>query len=193
MEPHWNRIRPLILDSANVFRVPPPPPFNVKDSSSVYYREAMLIKTAVENLSPEQQHIADFWDDNPFKLNVSGHATYSTKKFSPPGHWMSIVGIAAKKANSDFPATVYAYTKTSIALFDAFIHCWDEKYRYNTARPETVINKYFDAEWIPHCKLHHFLSIPADIPPVHLLLRRPDKCFWRKFFLHRYIGTGIWN
>ncbi len=59
-----------------------------------------------------------------FKLNVSGHVMYGTKKFSPPGHWMSIIGIAAKKAKIDFPNTVYAYAKTSIALFDAFIHCW---------------------------------------------------------------------
>ncbi len=71
--------------------------------------------------------MADFWDDNPFKMNVSGHVMFATKKFSPAGHWMNIVGIAAQKANSDFNTTVYAYTKTSIALFDGFISCWEEK------------------------------------------------------------------
>jgi len=44
---------------------------------------------------------------------------------------------------------VYAYALTSIAKFDAFIQCWDEKYRSNYARPETVINKYVDPEWRP--------------------------------------------
>jgi hypothetical protein len=156
MEPHWNKIRPLVMDSAGMLRVPPPLTFNVKDSSSDYYKQVMLIKNAVENLTPEQMHIADFWDDNPFKLNVSGHAMYSTKKFSPPGHWMSVVGIAAKKAEADLPTTVYAYTITSIALFDAFIQCWDEKFRYNTARPETIINKYFDPEWKPHLQTPPF-------------------------------------
>jgi hypothetical protein len=53
---------------------------------------------------------------------------FSTKKFSPPGHWMSIVGIAAKDAKFDFAETTYAYAITGIALFDAFIHCWDAKY-----------------------------------------------------------------
>ena len=48
-----------------------------------------------------------------------------------------------------FAETVCAYTKTSIAMFDAFIECWDTKFTYNTVRPETVINKYFDAEWRP--------------------------------------------
>ena len=34
-------------------------------------------------------------------------------------------------------------------MFDAFIQCWDEKFRSNKARPETLINKYIDAEWRP--------------------------------------------
>lgn len=156
MEPHWNKIRTLILDSANEFVPPKPPAFNIKDTSSKYYKELMLIKKAVENLNDEQKHIADFWDDNPFKMNVSGHVMFGTKKFSPPGHWMSIVGIAAQKANYDFAATVYAYAITAITQFDAFIHCWDEKYRSNYARPETVINQYFDANWSPHLQTPPF-------------------------------------
>jgi PAP2 superfamily len=149
MEPHWNMIRTLVLDSASQFVPPPPPVFNVKDTGSKYYKEVMFIKKAVDSLTEEQQHIANFWDDNPFKLNVSGHVMFSTKKFSPPGHWMSITGIAAEKAKADFQTTVYAYALTAITQFDAFIHCWDEKYRHNAARPETVINKYFDPEWRP--------------------------------------------
>ena len=69
---------------------------------------------------------------------------------------MGIVGIAAKKSGADFPETVYAYAKTSIALFDAFIQCWNIKYIYNTARPETVIAKYFDANWRPHLQTPPF-------------------------------------
>jgi hypothetical protein len=156
MEPHWKEIRTLVMDSANQFPAPPPYSYNMKDSNSAYCKEVMKIKTAVENLTDEQKHIADFWDDNPFKLNVSGHIMYATKKFSPPGHWESIVGIAAKKAGADFPTTVYAYAITSIALFDAFIQCWDAKYTYNTARPETVINKTLDMEWRPYLQTPPF-------------------------------------
>lgn len=156
MEPHWNEIRTAVIDSASQFIPPPPFKFNIKDTSSDYYKQVMLSKHAIENLTPEQKFIADFWDDNPFKLNVSGHLMYGTKKFSPPGHWMSIVGIAARKADADFATTVYAFAKTSIALFDAFIQCWDEKYRHNTVRPETVINKYFDASWQPYLQTPPF-------------------------------------
>ena len=156
MEPHWNTIRPVVMEKADQFTPPPPLPFNVTNKNSDYCKEVMNIKNAVDSLTEEQAWIADFWDDNPFKLNVSGHLMFGTKKFSPPGHWMSIAGIAAKKAKADFPTTVCAYAKTAIALFDAFIQCWDEKFRHNTARPETVINKYFDANWRPHLQTPPF-------------------------------------
>jgi len=156
MEPHWNEIRPVVLDSCTQFPAPAPYAFNVKDTSSPYYKEVMLSKTAIENLTAEQKHIADFWDDNPFKLNVSGHVMFGSKKFSPGGHWMSIVGIAAKKSNADFATTVYAYAKTSIAMYDAFIQCWEVKFKYNTIRPESVINRYFDADWKPRLQTPPF-------------------------------------
>lgn len=111
-----------------------------------------------DSLTDEQKHIADFWDDNPFKMNVSGHVMFATKKFSPAGHWMNITGIGAKKANADFNTTVAAYAKTAIALFDAFISCWDEKYRSNYIRPETVINTMIDQEWQPYIQTPPFPS-----------------------------------
>ena len=155
-EPHWREIRALVIDSVNQFMPEPPYPFNVISKTSNYYREVKLIQNTTDSLTPEQEWVADFWDDNPFKLNVSGHLMFGTKKFSPPGHWMGVVGIAAIKSGADFQETVYAYAKTSIALFDAFIQCWNIKYIYSTIRPETVINKYFDPNWRPHLQTPPF-------------------------------------
>ena len=149
LEPHWNKIRPMVMDSANQFTPPPPFDFNIRDKNHPYYKQVMAVKTAGDSLTDEQKHIAEFWDDLNGKLNVAGHVMFVTKKFSPPGHWMNIVGIAAQKAKADLPKTVAAYALTSIAMFDAFIQCWDEKFRSNTVRPETVINKYIDPDWRP--------------------------------------------
>ncbi len=149
VEPHWSEIRPLVMDSAAQFRVPEPLKFDVTNKNSDYFKQVMLVKNATDSLTEEQQQIANFWDDNPFKLNVNGHVMFGTKKFSPTGHWQSIIGIAAKKADADFDQTIYAYAKTSIAMFEAFIECWDAKYHYNTIRPESVINKYIDPNWRP--------------------------------------------
>lgn len=156
VEPHWHEIRPMVIDSASVFDPPPPPVFNMSDKKSKYYQEVIAIKNAIDSLTPEQKHIAEFWDDNPFKMNVTGHVMYGSKKFSPPGHWMSIVGIAGQKAKADFATHVYAVAKTSIALFDAFIQSWYVKYKYNTARPETVINEYIDPNWRPYLQTPAF-------------------------------------
>lgn len=157
IEPHWREIRPMVLDSASQFMPPRPPQYDVKNKNSVYYKALMEVKTIGENLTEDQKHIADFWDDNPFKFNVVGHVNFVTKRFSPPGHWMNIVGIGAKAANADMKTTVAAYAETAITLFDAFISCWDEKYRSNYVRPETEINK-LDANWHPFIQTPPFPS-----------------------------------
>lgn len=158
VEPHWMEMRTLVMDSAAQFRPLPPPVYNVTNKNSEFYKALLEVKQIHSTLTDEQKSIADFWDDNPFKMNVTGHVMYATKKFSPPGHWMNIVGIAAKNAGADFDKTVAAYAHTSIALFDAFISCWDEKYRSNYVRPQTVINKYLQADWEPYIQTPPFPS-----------------------------------
>ncbi len=158
LEPHWMEIRPMVMDSASQFKPVPPPAFNMQDKKSVYYKALMEVKNIGDSLTDEQKHIADFWDDNPFKMNVTGHVMFATKKFSPAGHWMNITGIGAKKANADFNTTVAAYAKTAIALFDAFISCWEEKFSSNYIRPETVINSTLDQEWRPYIQTPPFPS-----------------------------------
>ncbi|HEY4326866.1 MAG TPA: vanadium-dependent haloperoxidase [Mucilaginibacter sp.] len=156
VEPHWGEIRTMVMSNAKEYSVPPPPAFDIKNKGSKYYKEVMYIKNTGDSLTADETHMADFWDDNPQKMNVSGHVMFITKKFSPPGHWLSIVGIGAEKAKAGFGATVCAYAKTSIALFDGFIESWAAKYKYNTVRPETIIDKYFDPNWRPHLQTPPF-------------------------------------
>ena len=156
VEPHWNEIRTIGIDSADQFVPARPIQFDMINKTSNYYKQVIAVKNAVDSLTDEQKHIAEFWDDLGGKLNVVGHVQFVTKKFSPPGHWMNIVGIASQKAKAGFRKTVAAYTLTSICMFDAFIQCWDEKYRSNMVRPETVINKYIDPDWRPYLQTPPF-------------------------------------
>jgi hypothetical protein len=102
-----------------------------------------------KHLTPEQKAIAAFWDCNPYVMHVQGHSMFATKKITPGGHWMGIAGIAAHKANADIVKSAETYARMSIALADGFISSWDEKYRTNVIRPETVINTYVDEAWLP--------------------------------------------
>jgi len=156
LEPNWRQIRPMVMDTSSQFMPPRPPAFNMKNVNSKFYQEALAVKNAGDSLTDEQKHIAEFWDDLGNRTIVKGHVMFTAKKFSPPGHWMNIVGIAAEKAKADFSTTVAAYARTAIAMFDGFIQCWDEKFRSNVVRPETVINKYIDPEWRPYLQTPPF-------------------------------------
>lgn len=153
IEPHWSKIRPLFLDSAAQFKPIPPPPFSM-DEGSDFYKELKEVydignEITAKGDDSEEIQIAKFWDCNPYVSVTRGHLMFATKKITPGAHWIGITKIASRMTNSDFDDTVFAYTKTSLALFDAFISCWDEKYRSNLIRPETLINQHMDDSWTP--------------------------------------------
>ncbi len=153
IEPHWSKIRPFVIDSAQQFKPAPPPPFSL-DEGSDFYKELKEVydisnKITSEGDDSEGIEIAQFWDCNPYVSVTRGHLMFTTKKITPGAHWIGITKIASRKTNSDFDKTIYAYTKTSMAIADAFISCWDEKYRSNLIRPETLINQHIDANWQP--------------------------------------------
>jgi hypothetical protein len=148
VEPHWGKIRTVALDSLHHFRPRQAIPFST-DKASAFFQQANEVYTTVKQLTRQDSVVALFWDCNPFHLTVQGHVNFATKKLSPGGHWMSIVGIVSQNANAGFSQSVKAYFFTSIALFDAFISCWDEKYRSNTIRPESYINAHIDETWRP--------------------------------------------
>ncbi len=148
VEPHWNKIRPFVIDSAEQFKPVPAIVFSA-EKNSPFYKEAWEVYNTGLHLSPEQTEIANFWDCNPFKMNVNGHLMFATKKISPGGHWINITGVACQKAKAGYIKTAEAYACASITMADAFISCWDEKYRSNVIRPETYINQYIDPNWVP--------------------------------------------
>lgn len=153
IEPHWNKLRPFYLDSAAQFKPAPPPPFSLEKSSD-FYKELLEVYDISNEITAngdnsEEVQIAQFWDCNPYVSVSRGHVMFATKKITPGAHWIGITKIASRKTNSTFDDTVFAYTKTSLAIADAFISCWDEKYRSNLIRPETLINLHIDDSWQP--------------------------------------------
>jgi hypothetical protein len=148
IEPHWNKIRTFVIDSSDQFTPVRPTNFDMTMNSE-FYKEVMEVYNVGNSLDKEQSDIASFWDCNPFVINVHGHAMFATKKITPGGHWMAIAKIACEADSSSLMKSTAVYALTSIALADAFISCWDEKYRSNLIRPETVINQYIDPDWVP--------------------------------------------
>jgi hypothetical protein len=147
-DPHWGKMRTMVIDSAGQFRSAPPAPFDTTTGSA--FRQLMdEVRSIGTAPTPEQREIAGFWDCNPFVIATSGHMTLGFKKISPGGHWMNIACLSAEIRGIDVNQTLLTAFLEAVTLYDAFIVCWTEKYRTDRVRPESVIHRYLDVNWQP--------------------------------------------
>jgi hypothetical protein len=160
VEANWGVLRPFTMESASEFRPATPIAFDMREGSA-FRAEVDEVVRVSRSLTPEQREIAAFWDCNPFALKVEGHFTYAVKKITPPGHWMGITAIATRQVGADLVRTAEAYAYVGIASADAFISTWDEKYRSNLVRPETIINDAIDPGWRPVLQTPPFPEYPS--------------------------------
>ncbi len=133
-EPYWGRLRPFTLASGDECAPPAPPGYSEKPGSDFYAMGQQFYDT-VQALTPAHKEIALFWADNPVATGTPGF------------HWISVVNqmVARRGLSADAAAELYALT--SIAIADAFIGCWREKYRSNVVRPVTYVQRVFDPKF----------------------------------------------
>ncbi len=146
VEPYFHTLRPFFLDTATQF-VPNPPVTFSSDKDSEFFH--LLEEVYNQELTEDKKIIASFWDCNPFALEDKGHLMIGLKKISPGAHWMGIANIACENTETEFEKALEINTVLALTLHDAFMVCWDEKYRSNRIRPETAIRKYIDPNYIP--------------------------------------------
>ncbi|MFU8806587.1 MAG: vanadium-dependent haloperoxidase, partial [Bradymonadaceae bacterium] len=132
--PNWSTMRPLALSSSDACQPPPPIPFSTHRDSE-FFRQAKEVYDTTMNLSDEEIEIALFWSDDP---GATG---------TPAGHWVSIANSIVSDLGLSLDRTVEMYALLGIAGADAFISCWDEKYRSYLVRPVTYIQEHIDSSW----------------------------------------------
>lgn len=74
---------------------------------------------------------------------------------------MGIAAQAARKSNASLVETADTYARTAMALADGFIAAWEEKFRSGVIRPETVIAKWVDEQWVPLLQTPPFPEYPS--------------------------------
>lgn len=148
IEPHWRTITPFVLDSAGQFDPGMPTQFDSAEDSQ-FYQEAQEVYETVKNLDTAQVNIAKFWDCNPNISTTKGHVMYFQQQISPGGHWVHITAQVLDAEKASLVDSASALAQVSIGIADAFISCWDQKYKSNLTRPETYINTYIDPDWSP--------------------------------------------
>lgn len=148
LEPNWYLMRQIVLP-ADSFISYKHHDYYSEDKNSRCYKLMDSVYQKRKNISQEEIDIANYWDCNPVTTISKGHVMYVEKKPTPLGHWMKITGqtIRMKKLTSQQASIVY--TRVCAAAYDAFINCWNVKYKLNTIRPETYIHRNIDPEFKP--------------------------------------------
>ncbi len=127
--PHWGDVRTFAATSDD--RCEPPLPFST-DPHSEFYVQALETENKVNLINQGQNYedkwIAQFWSDDCAALT-----------FSPGAHWVAIADQALELVDADLAKAVVVQAKVGMALCDAGIRCWGEKYRYNIMRPVDYI------------------------------------------------------
>ena len=155
IEPHWGAIRPLTLKSASQFSPKEKLRYSLS-KTSLFYKTMMEVYNIVKNLDTARKATALYWDDNPNVAINIGHLSYFIHKISPGGHWLMIAKEACIQKNVPVTKAAQVYALTSIAMFDGFIACWDEKFKTNLIRPITIINRIIDKNWQPYIQTPPF-------------------------------------
>jgi hypothetical protein len=134
--PRWGENRPFVLASGADCGLPPPPAFST-DPGSAFYAEAQEVWQVSQALTDEQKIVARFWSDDPMLSPT------------PPGHWITILLDIAERDGIGADRLAHALAVLGIAMSDAFIACWHEKYRHDLLRPVTYIRAQIDPGWEP--------------------------------------------
>ncbi|WP_250433755.1 vanadium-dependent haloperoxidase [Hanstruepera flava] len=148
LEPHWNKIRPLVIDNPDIYKPKPLPVYDTAEDSD-FFKMVKEVYDESLNTTEEKGKIAWFWDCNPILTVHKGHMMTTIHKYPPPGHWMNIITQVSQKEASDYFTTTKAYTLTSMAMFDAIICSWHIKYTTDLVRPITYIQEFIDPDWEP--------------------------------------------
>ena len=145
--PDWGKNRPFLAANANC-EIAPPPAYSDEKNSELY-KQAMDVYKVFLNLTAEQGDIAKFWADPP-------GAT-----FTPAGHSIQLLCQVIMEKQLSLDSAAIAFAKTGIALNDAFIACWQTKYKYNYIRPITYIRKHIRKDWLPFITTPSFPEYPS--------------------------------
>jgi len=126
LTPHWYRVKPFGLDSADQFRPGPPPRVG----------ENQLIKEVLEcidlnaTLTPSQKALVEFMRDGPRSTGQSGH-------------WLRFAMAVSRRDRNDLDRDVKMYFAVANTALDTFIAAWDAKRYYDSSRPWTLVRYFF--------------------------------------------------
>lgn len=147
LEPFWGDMRTFAVRSADECRVPPPLPYS-ENPKSPFYAQARAVYDS-SGATDAHRQTAFFWADNPGETGT------------PAAHWLSILSSVVQERKVGLERAAEAHVLTSIAIADAFISGWRDKYRWQVVRPVTYIRRVIDSTWTPVVVTPPFPEYPS--------------------------------
>ncbi len=126
LTPHWDKVKPLLIDSASQFRPVPPPEIG----SEQLAKEVKEVIDMQANLTDEERALVEFMRDGP-------------KSVQQAGHWLIFAQNVSIRDQHRLDEDVKMYFAVLAAAMDAFIACWDAKMYYDYARPYALVHEYY--------------------------------------------------
>ncbi len=137
--PNWGNCRPMCITKADM-KMPAPIPYS-ENPTSEFYKQAKEVQVTIQNVKAgkdkEGRWIADFWSDDCAGLTMT-----------PAGRWISVANQVVERKKPNLETAVLTYSKISLALCDAGIAAWDQKFFWKLERPQSYIRRVLgDKDW----------------------------------------------
>ena len=148
VEPHWHRVRPLVLTDGHECTVPLALTFSTAVDSAMYAQALEVYQMGIK-LQPEEAAIAEFWADH------AGNGGMHT------GHWLLIGNQLIDQLGLNLAEAAKMLMLIGLAMHETGVSVWTMKYETLVMRPETYIQRYIDPYWEPLLDTPNFPEYPS--------------------------------
>ena len=119
IEPHWGRLRTFALRNADECAPPPPPAYSEARGSN-FWKMGRELYDSLARATQEQRAAAARWSSDPLIVQAA---------------WQRAAFQVVRAGAPDAARAAEAYALSSIAIADAYLGAWREKYRSLVVRP----------------------------------------------------------
>lgn len=119
LDPHWGTVKTIALPAGDAIVLPPPPAWDSEEME----RERIAFRAGQQVLTDEYRELAWYW-----------HADVGT--VTPAGLWFETAITMALVNKLDEMQTASLLAHLGVAMHDAAVACWYNKYLYGFQRPE---------------------------------------------------------
>jgi hypothetical protein len=147
-EPYWGTLRTFVLRDGDECPAGTPPAYS-EEKGSPFWTMARELYDSASVVTAEKREVALFWSDNPVATGTPGF------------HWVSVVNQMIPRRGLDAEQAAELYALTTMAIHDAFVGCWKEKFRSLVVRPVAYVQKAIDPHFAPLFATPPFPEYPS--------------------------------